>query len=119
MCVNSFYFPDAADAAAPIVVKPVEQAASATPIETRVAPDGVGYTWAEFESYYFDADMAAEIWEAAEVVAALEPISPRFEPGSIVRVLADTTPGVHPMHAEGILVTKVLDFNSSDWYGLA
>ena len=29
----------------------VEQAASATPIETRVAPDGVGYTWAEFESY--------------------------------------------------------------------
>ena len=105
-----FYFPDAADADAPIVVKPVEHAASATPIETRVAPDGVGYTWAEFESYYFDADMAAEIWEAAEVVAAPEPISPRFEPGSIVRVLADTTPGVHPMHAEGILVAKVLDF---------
>ena len=44
------------------------------------------YSWAEFESYYFDADMAAEIWEAAEVVAALEPISPRFEPGSIVRM---------------------------------
>ena len=51
----------------------VEQAASATPIETRVAPDGVGYTWAEFESYYFDADIAAAIWEAAEVDAAPEP----------------------------------------------
>ena len=25
-----------------------EQSASSTPIETRVAPDGVGYTWAEF-----------------------------------------------------------------------
>ena len=36
--------------------------------------------------------------------------SPRFEPGSIVRVVADRTPGVHPMHAEGILVAKVLDF---------
>ena len=50
----------------------VEQAASATPIETRVAPDGVGYTWAEFQSY-FDADIAAAIWEAAEVDAAPEP----------------------------------------------
>ena len=48
----------------------VEQAASSTPIETRLAADGVAYSWAEFESYYFDADMAAEIWEAAEVVAA-------------------------------------------------
>ena len=100
----------------------VEQAASATPTETRVAPDGVGYTWAEFESF-FDPDIAAAIWEAAEVDAAPEPTpiltSPRFELGSVVRVLADTTPGVHPMHAEGILVTKVLDFNLSDWYGLA
>jgi hypothetical protein len=91
----------------------VEQLASATPIETRVAPDGVGYSWAEFESY-FDSDIASAIWEAAEVVAAPEPTlilaSPRFEHGSIVRVLADTTPGVHPMHAEGILVAKVLDF---------
>ena len=91
----------------------VEQATSATPIETRVAPDWVGYTWAEFENY-FDADMAAAIWEAAEVDAAPEPTpiltSPRFELGSIVRVLADTTPGVDPMHAEGILVAKVLDF---------
>ena len=106
----------------------VEQAASATPIETRVAPDGVGYTWAEFESY-FDADIAAAIWEAAEVDAAPEPTpiltSPRFEPGSIVRVLADTTPGVHPKHAEGILVAKVLDFafdghnfERLTWFGL-
>ena len=103
----------------------VEQAASSTPIETRLTADGVAYSWAEFESYYFDADMAAEIWEAAEVVAAPEPISPRFEPGSIVRVLADTTPGVHPMHAEGILVAKVLDFafdghnfERLTWFGL-
>lgn len=103
----------------------VEQAASSTPIETRLTADGVAYSWAEFESYYFDADMAAEIWEAAEVVAAPEPISPRFEPGSIVRVLADTTPGVHPKHAEGILVAKVLDFafdghnfERLTWFGL-
>ena len=82
-------------------------------IETRVAPDGVGYTWAEFENY-FDADIAAAIWEAAEVDAAPEPtpilISPRFELGSIVRFLEDTTHGVHPMHAEGILVAKIFDF---------
>ena len=62
----------------------VEQAARATPIETRVAPDGVGYSWAEFESY-FDADIATAIWEVV-VVAAPEPtlilISPRFELGS-------------------------------------
>ena len=99
------------DNAAPVVV--AEQAASAKPIETRVAPDGVGYTWAEFESF-FDANIAAAIWEAAEVDAAPEPTpiltSLRFELGSVVRVLADTTPGVHPMHAEGILVAKVLDF---------
>ena len=25
----------------------------------------IAYTWAEFENYYFDADMAADIWEAA------------------------------------------------------
>ena len=57
----------------------VEQAASATPIETRVAPDGVGYTWAEFESY-FDADIAAAIWEAAEVDAAPEPTQTLISP---------------------------------------
>ena len=39
----------------------------------RALADGVAYSWAEFESYYFDADMAAEIWEVAEVVAAPEP----------------------------------------------
>ena len=50
----------------------VEQAASATPTETRVAPDGVGYTWAECESYFFDANLAVEFWEAAQVVDAPE-----------------------------------------------
>ena len=68
----------------------VEQAASATPTETRVAPDGFRYSWAEFGNY-FDADIAAAIWEAAEVDAAPEPTSiltsPRFELGSIERVL--------------------------------
>jgi len=29
-----------------------------------LAADGVGYAWAEFESY-FDANLAAEFWEAA------------------------------------------------------
>ena len=86
----------------------------------RVAPDGVGYTWAEFESF-FDANIAAAIWEAAEIDAAPEPTpiltSARFEAGSIVRVLADTTPGVHPRHAEGILVATVLDFaDDGDYY---
>ena len=61
--------------------------------------------------------MAAEMWEAAQVVApepAQTSTSPRFKLGSIIRVLADTTPGVHPkhakFHAEGVLVAKVLDF---------
>ena len=105
----------------------VEQAARST-IERRLGDDGVGYAWTEFESY-FDVDIAAAIWEAAEVDAAPEPtqilISPRFELGSIVRVLADTTPGVHPMHAEGILVAKVHDFANDGhyferltWFGL-
>ena len=48
------------------------------------------------------------------VVAPPEPAqtltSARFEPGSIVRALVDTAPGVHPMHAEGILVANVIDF---------
>ena len=72
----------------------VEQAASETPIETRVAPDGVGYTWAEFESY-FDADIAAAIWEAAEIDAAPEPtpilISPCFELASIPCTLRESS----------------------------
>ena len=38
----------------------------------------MGYTWAEFESY-FDADIAAAIREVAEVDAAREPNSPRFD----------------------------------------
>ena len=106
MIIFSFLHICQADYVAPVgVVVEHEHAASSTPIETRVAPDGVGYTWAEFESN-LDADITAAIWEAAEVVAAPEPTpiltSPRFEPGSIVRVLADTTPGVHPMHAGGM-----------------
>ena len=76
----------------------VEQAASSTPIET-LAADGVAYSWAEFESYYFDADMAAEIWEVAEVVAAPEPTP---EPSPLSFVLGShhsnrcTTFSVHP-----------------------
>ena len=31
---------------------------------------------AEFADYYFDVDLAAEIWAAAQVAAAPEPISP-------------------------------------------
>ncbi len=30
--------------------------------------------------------------------------APLFSPGSVVRVLPDTTPGVRPMHAEGMLM---------------
>ena len=85
----------------------------------------MGYTWAEFEDYYFGVDIAAEIWAAAQDAVYPEPASPRFEQGSIVRVLADTTPGVDPRHAEGILVAKVLDFANDGhyferltWFGL-
>ena len=49
--------------------------------------------------------MAAEMWEAAQVVApepAQTSTSARFDLVSIERVLADATPGVHPMHAEGM-----------------
>lgn len=35
---------------------------------------------------------------------------PFFSPGSVVRVLPDTTPGVRPMHAEGILVATVSSY---------
>ena len=86
----------------------IEQTASPPTIESRVGADGVRYTWTEFMDYYDNADIAAELWETAQDVAPYEPAqtlaSPRFEPGSIVRVVADRTPGVHPMHAEGILV---------------
>ena len=92
----------------------VEQAARST-IERRLGDDGVGYAWTEFVDYYDDVDVAAAIWDTAQVVVA--PETPRFEPGSIVRVHPDTTPGVHPMHAEGILVATVLDFaNDGDYF---
>ena len=46
------------------------------------------------------------MWEVAHVAVPPEPAqtstSPRFELGSIERVLADATPGIHPVHAEGI-----------------
>ena len=70
MIIFSFLHICQSDYVAPVgVVVEHEHTASSTPIETRLAADGVAYSWAEFESYYFDADMAAEIWEAAEVVA--------------------------------------------------
>ena len=76
----------------------MEQAASSTPIETRLAADGVGYTWAEFESY-FDANLATEFWEAAQVVAAPEP-APEPSPLSFVQGSHHsnrcTTFSVHP-----------------------
>ena len=91
------------EAVAPVVVA-IEQAASPQTIESRVAADGMRYTWTEFMDYYDNADIATEMWEAAQDVAPPEPAqtltTPRFEPGSIVRVLAATTPGVRPMHAE-------------------
>ena len=42
---------------------PVEHAASSS-IERRVAPDGIAYSWAEFDNYS-DTDMATEIWKAS------------------------------------------------------
>jgi hypothetical protein len=41
----------------------VEHAASSS-IETRVASDGIAYSWAEFDNYS-DTDMATEIWKAS------------------------------------------------------
>jgi hypothetical protein len=37
-------------------------------------------------------------------------LGPLFSPGSIVRVLADTTPGVRPIHAAGILIAKITSY---------
>ena len=37
-------------------------------------------------------------------------LGPIFSPGSIVRVLADTRPGVRPIHAEGILIAKITSY---------
>ncbi len=92
----------------------VEQAASATPIETRLAPDGVGYTWAEFESY-FDADIAAAIWEAAEVDAAREPNSPRFdlpsEQGSILSLLSCHAPPLPLASLYYLIISKVFAYS--------
>ena len=45
---------------------PVVRAENATAFspETRVAPDGIAYSWAEFDNYS-DTDMATEIWKAS------------------------------------------------------
>ncbi len=69
----------------------VEQAASLTPIETRPAADGVGYTWAEVESY-FDANLAAEFWGLLRLLLLLSPLlSPALFLSSwapIIRIVA-------------------------------
>ena len=53
---------------------PVVRAENATAFfpETRVAPDGIAYSWAEFDNYS-DTDMATEIWKAAHVAVPPEP----------------------------------------------
>ena len=61
----------------------------------RFAPDGLRYSWAEFENY-FDTDIAAEMWAVAQVAAASEPNSPRFDlpnsQGSILSSLSFHAP---------------------------
>jgi hypothetical protein len=51
--VHSFSFLLKKTEDAPVVG--LEQAATTTPIETRLGDDGVQYTLAEFADYYFDA----------------------------------------------------------------
>jgi hypothetical protein len=109
------------EAAAP-VDEAAEEAATSTPIETRLGDDGVGYTWEDFVDYYDDAETAVQMWEAAQVVApepTLVSTSPCLEPGSLVRVLADMTPGAHPTHAWGIQVAKVLALADEGHYFVA
>jgi hypothetical protein len=60
------------EAAAPVFVA-IEQAASPPTIESRVAADGMRYTWTEFMDYYDNADIATEMLEAAQDVAPPEP----------------------------------------------
>ena len=44
--------------------------------ETRVAPDGIAYSWAEFDNYS-DTDMATEIWILLMLLFLLSPRKPR------------------------------------------
>lgn len=88
----------------------VEQAATSTSIEKRLCNDEVRYTWAEFKDYD-DIFLAAEIWEAVLVVATPELISPSFEPGFIVRVLAA---GWQLMHAEGCAVIESISCSGTE-----
>jgi hypothetical protein len=76
-----------------------------TPEVKRLGEDGVAYTKAEFDEYYGDLDTALQFWTAADGVALAAAPKPleRFAPGSIVRVLPDSRPGVRPEHAEGLL----------------
>ncbi len=48
----------------------------------------------------------------------MPPSSPTtlFSPGSVVRVLADTTPGVRSMHAEGMLMARVSCYAGDGYY---
>jgi hypothetical protein len=54
---------------------------------------------------------------AAETPTPL--LGPIFSPGSLVRVLADTTPGVHPRHAEGMLAAIVSSYAGDGTYWLS
>ena len=51
----------------------------------------------------------------SKTVASSSP-TPLFSPGSVVRVLPDTTPGVRPMHAEGMLMARVSCYAGGDYY---
>jgi hypothetical protein len=43
-------------------------------------------------------------------------VGPLFPPGSIVRVLADTSPSVRPIQAEGILVASISSYAGNGIY---
>ena len=69
----------------------------------------MAYTKAQFDEYYGDLDTALDFWVAAggvALAAAPKPLE-RFAPGSIVRVLPDSRPGVRPEHAEGLLSANI------------
>ena len=80
-----------------------------TPEVKRLGEDGVAYTKAQFDEFYGDLDTALHFWITAgsvAVAAAHKPLE-RFSPGSIVRVLPDSRPGVRPEHAEGLLSANI------------
>ena len=87
--------------------------------ERRFGDDGLPYTRAEFDAFYFeDPESSAYYWLAATAVGANPLIdstpvqsTPRFPDGSIVRVLPDTHPGVRPELADGILAASVAGYS--------